>query len=72
MGPLIPLFWTSGEVCPGFQSLLASFLPVVIFSFTPSVTPVDFTHRSDSNQCSASIAIFLSLISLFIGQHLEI
>ena len=20
MGPLIPLFWTSGDVCPGFQS----------------------------------------------------
>ena len=20
MGPLIPLFWTSGGVCPGFQS----------------------------------------------------
>ena len=19
MGPLIPLFWTSGDVCPGFQ-----------------------------------------------------
>ena len=20
MGPLIPLFWTSGDVCPGFQN----------------------------------------------------
>ena len=20
VGPLIPLFWTSGDVCPGFQS----------------------------------------------------
>ena len=20
MGPLIPLFWTSGDICPGFQS----------------------------------------------------
>ena len=42
MGPLIPLFWTSGDVCPGFQSQggsLAYFPTCVILRFTAGVTP---------------------------------
>ena len=42
MGPLIPLLWTSGDVCPGFQSqsgsLFACFLACVILRFTSRVT----------------------------------
>ena len=36
MGPLIPLFWTSGDICPRFQSLgisLSCFLTCVILRF---------------------------------------
>ena len=41
-GPLIPLFWTSGYISPGFQNQggsLACFLTCVILRFTSSVTP---------------------------------
>ena len=46
--PLMPLFWTSGDACPGFESqggsphLLAS-LPVCngFLRFTPGATPAD-------------------------------
>ena len=44
MGPLIPLFWTSGDVYPGFQSQggsLACFLACVILKFTSGVIPAD-------------------------------
>ena len=44
VGPLIPLFWTSGDVCPGFQSQggsLACFLTCVILRFTSDATPAD-------------------------------
>ena len=48
MWPLIPLFWTSGDVCPGFQSqggfpqLCASSPAHNIFlRFTSGVTPAD-------------------------------
>ena len=45
MGPLIPLFWTSGDICPGFQSqgesLFACFLSYVILRFTSGVRPTD-------------------------------
>ena len=44
MGPLIPLFWTSGNVCPGFQhqgGSLACFLAWVILRFTSGVIPVN-------------------------------
>ena len=44
MEPLIPLFWTSGDVCPGFQSQggpLACFLTCGILRFTSGVTPAD-------------------------------
>ena len=41
---LIPLFWTSGNVCPVFQSQggsFACFLACVILRFTSGVTPAD-------------------------------
>ena len=48
VGPLIPLFWTSGDVYPGFQSqsgypCLHAFLPVCnkIPRFTSAATPAD-------------------------------
>ena len=44
VGPLIPLFWISGDFCPGFQSQggsLACFLTCVILRFTSGVTPAD-------------------------------
>ena len=48
MGPLVPLFWTSGDVCPGFQSqggfpCLDASLPVHnrFLRFTSGVTPAD-------------------------------
>ena len=45
MGPLIPLFWTSGDVCPWIQSqggsLFACFITCVILRFTSGVTPAD-------------------------------
>ena len=41
VGPLIPLFWTSGDVCPGFQSQggsrLHAFLPASYSSDSPLV-----------------------------------
>ena len=44
-GPLIPLFWISGDLCPGFQSqggsLFACFLACVILRFTSGGTPAD-------------------------------
>ena len=45
MGPLIPPFGISGDVCPGFQSqggsLFAHFLAWVITRFTSGATPAD-------------------------------
>ena len=48
VGPLIPLFWTSGDVSPGFQSQggsphLHAFLPACneFLRFTSGATPVD-------------------------------
>ena len=38
--PLIPLFWTSGDICPGFQSIVC-FFTYVILRFTSGVTPAD-------------------------------
>ena len=42
VGLLIPMFWTSGDVCSGFQSQagsLACFLTYVILRFTSGATP---------------------------------
>ena len=46
VGPLIPMFWTSVDVCPRFQSqrwipCLHAFSPVVTLRFTSGVTPAD-------------------------------
>ena len=52
VGPLIPLFWTSGEVCPGFQSQdgfphLCASSPVHngFLRFTSGATPAFSTNR---------------------------
>ena len=53
MGPLIPLFWTSGDVCPGFQSQGGSFvcfLTCVILRFTSGATPADFIEDQHGSQ----------------------
>ena len=44
MGPLIILFSTSGDDCPGFQSqggYLVCFLTCVILGFTSGATPAE-------------------------------
>ena len=45
VGPLIPSFLTSGDVCPGFQSqggsLFVCFLTCVIIISTSDATPAD-------------------------------
>ena len=44
LGPLMPLFWTPGYVCPGFQSQgrsFACFFACVILRFTSSAAPTD-------------------------------
>ena len=50
-GPLIPLFWTSGDICPGFQSQggfphLRASSPVYngFLRFTSGVTPAFSTN----------------------------
>ena len=43
---MIPLFWTSNDVCPGFQiqgGTLACFLACVILRFTSGATPANST-----------------------------
>ena len=50
VGSLITLFWTSGDVCHGFQSqggFLACFLVCALFlRFTSDVTPADYIEVS--------------------------
>ena len=50
VGPLIPLFWTSGYICPGFQSqagsCLHAFLPALLLRFTSGATPADLLMAS--------------------------
>ena len=41
VGPLIPLFWTSGDVCPGFQSQACFLACTLFFRFTCAATPAD-------------------------------
>ena len=50
-GPLIPLFWTSGDVCPGFFKArvdsLARFLACALFlRFTSGATPANILTAS--------------------------
>ena len=41
MGPLIPLFWTSGDVWPGFQSQGGSLVCFLTCVITFGATPAD-------------------------------
>ena len=73
VGPLIPLFWTSGDVCPGFQSqggfpcLHASLPPHNGFlRFTSSVTPA-FSTNSGVHCISVYTAWLARLLSHALG-----
>ena len=64
MGPLIPLFWTSRDVCPGFQSqggfpCLCASSPVHnrFLRFTSSATPAFSTNRGVQCICITDWAI---------------
>ena len=61
MDPLIPLFWTSGDTCPGFQSLGGSlfvcFLTCVILRFTSGATPADCTEVSMATEPSHKLML---------------
>ena len=51
MGPLIPLFWTSGDVCPGLQNQgdpFCGFLPACnrFLRFTSGSTPANLLVAS--------------------------
>ena len=53
VGPLIPLFWTSGDVCPGFQSqggldCMLSCLSAIpqIHLWCDTCRPLDIQHGS--------------------------
>ena len=43
-GPLIPLFWTSGDVCPGFQSQGGFLACNGCLTFPSGATPADIFH----------------------------
>ena len=61
MGPLIPLNWTSGDVCLGFTCLFAS-LPVGngFLRFNSSVTPADLLEASIATElCCAQVLLEL-------------
>ena len=46
-GPLIPLFWTSGDICPGLKVRVDPFLVWNGFlSFISGVTPADLLMAS--------------------------
>ena len=67
MGPLIPLFWTSGDVCPGFQSQgrsLACFLTCVILRITSGVTPADCIEISMTAEIFRSTYLQMCLQAL--------
>ena len=73
VGPLIPLFWTSGDVCPGFQSQggfphLRASSPVHngFLRFTPGVTPA-FSTNSGVHCISVYTAWLARLLSHTLG-----
>ena len=81
MGPLIPLFWTSDEVWPGFQSLggfphLHDSSPVCnrFLRFTYGAIPADLLAASIATQlfrpgiCTGIKALYLSKMSTFISK----
>ena len=68
VGPLIPLFCTSGNVSPGFQSqggspFLYALLPICnrILRFTSGVTPVDLLVASMTVELFQSIYLQTSI-----------
>ena len=68
MGPLKPLFWTSGDVCPGFQSQggsLACFLACVIIRFTCGATPADCIKINLFVYCSCNVLKVCAINCLF-------
>ena len=68
MGPLLPLFWTSGDVCPGFQSQggfprLRASSPAHngFLRFTSGATPA-FSTNSGVHCISVLVLILILLI----------
>ena len=65
VGPLIPLFWTSGDVCPGFQSQggsLVCMLPCLHTtdasdSQVSGVTPADLLVASKAANCVSNMRV---------------
>ena len=73
MGPLIPLFWTSGDICPVFQSHggfshLRAYLPVHkgFLRFTSGVTPA-FSTSMGVHCISMYMAWLARLLSHALG-----
>ena len=70
VGPLIPLFWTSGDVCSGFQSQ-GRFLACLLFAcalflrFNSGATPADCWHSFVS-----SYDIYQKRICFFISKRI--
>ena len=74
MGPLIPLFRTFGDICPGFQSKdgsLACFLACVILKFTSGVTPADCIEVSMAAEAFWSMYLQACPQALVEGSGLE-
>ena len=72
MGPLISLFWTSGDVWSWFQSqggsLFACFLTCVTLRFTSGVTSADCTEVSmAAKQALVEIKCCELPLSAFVG-----
>ena len=67
-GATEPLFWTSGDVCSGFQSqggsLFAYFLASVILRFTSGVSPTDFLMANMTVKPFRSMYLQMSLQAL--------
>ena len=73
MGPLIPLFWTSGDIYPGFQSqcrspCLCAILPRYnrILRFTSSVTPADLLVASMAAEPFQSTYLWTSIDGVWV------
>ena len=72
MGPLIPCFWTSSDVCPGFQSqdgfphLHASSLECNgLLRFTSGATSTDLLAKMAELIGGAGVTFFFHLVSVF-------
>ena len=56
MGPLIPLFWASGDVCPGFQSQVGSLVCFLTSRATPADCRGQHTSRAFSIHLLADVS----------------